>query len=162
MSGRGEAPPLNRLPTASQPSRMSVGEWLKRNGRELWRQGMCRRGWWVWRMSERYGWGQRLVTLLFAALRGGVWWLFVSVALEEIGEHHLFEALGYVDGLVVDAVLYGVLFDEVGLADHGFAIFFGHLSGLHFESAAALKVDELGGSVGVVEVYLVAVVQDVE
>ena len=72
-------------------------------------------------------------------------------AFEEEGENDLVEALGDVDGDVVDAVLQGALLQVGLLAQHLAAVGFGDFGGLQTQLAAGLEVDELMGPRVVVE-----------
>ena len=86
----------------------------------------------------------------------------LPAALEEEGEDNLVEALGDVDGDVVDAVLHGALLEVGLLTEHVVAVGLRYLRWLQAECAAALEVHEACGPRAVVELQLVCAVEGVE
>lgn len=83
-------------------------------------------------------------------------------AFEEEGEEELVEALGDVDGDIVDAILHGTLAEGVEEGGHLLAVGVGNLIGLEADLAAVFEVDEEGGSCIEVEVDFVGEVVGVE
>lgn len=86
----------------------------------------------------------------------------MALAFEEVGEEHLVEALGDVDGLVVYLVLDGVLADEGVLLGDGLLVAFGDFGGLELEMASCFEVDEFCRAVAEEEVHFVGLVEGVE
>ena len=86
----------------------------------------------------------------------------MAAAFEQIGKHHLVEALGDVDRLIINSVSDGMLLDVGSLVGHLFPILVGYFSGIDFQLAACFEVDEFGGTVGKGELDLLCKVEGVE
>ena len=88
--------------------------------------------------------------------------LVVATPFQQERKDDLLKSLPDIHGLIVDSVLDSVLFDVGGLPVHHLPIGACHLGRLHFEVPSAFQINEFCGSVGIVEIHLLAVVKDVE
>ena len=88
--------------------------------------------------------------------------LVAFAAFEQEGEEELVEALGDVEGDVVDAILHGALAETVEEVGHLAAVGVGEVAGLEPDLALCLKVDEKMGAGVEVEIDFVGEVVGVE
>lgn len=80
-------------------------------------------------------------------------------SFEEIGEYNLVESLCDINGLVVDSILYSMLFNVSGLLGDFLPVFVGNFGRVDFQSEPCFEVDKLGWTVGIVEMQFVVVME---